>query len=103
MVQVGEAWMPILCSIECARTSLRAPSEPSALTRNFGTRNSEMPLGAGRRVGQARQHEMDDVVGEVVLAVGDEDLLPGERVGAVVGALGSGAQTRRRRSRPAAR
>ena len=25
-------------------TSLRWPSEPSALTRNFGTRNSEMPF-----------------------------------------------------------
>ena len=30
---------------------------------------------ARRRIGQARQHEMDDVVGEIVLAVGDEDLL----------------------------
>ncbi len=25
-------------------TSLRAPSEPSALTRNFGTRNRQMPF-----------------------------------------------------------
>ena len=37
-------------------------------------------LGAGRRVGQPRQHEMDDVVGHVVLAIGDEDLLPGDAV-----------------------
>ncbi len=47
---------------------------------------------AGRRVGQPRQHEMDDVVGEIVLAVGDEDLLPGDAVAAVGGALGAGAQ-----------
>ncbi len=75
--------MPILCSTECARTSLRVPSEPSSLTRNFGTRNSEMPFGAGRRIGQARQHEMDDVVGQVVLAIGDEDLRAGDAIGAV--------------------
>ena len=31
-------------------------------------------LGARRRVGRAREHEVDDVVGVVVLAVGDEDL-----------------------------
>src|ERR1041385_7964089 len=41
---VGGAWMPSLCSIEWARTSFRGPSEPSALSRNFGTRKSEMPL-----------------------------------------------------------
>ena len=48
--------------------------------------------GAGRRIGQARQHEMDDVVGEVVLAVGDEDLLAVDAIAAVAGALGLGAQ-----------
>ena len=58
---------------------------------------------AGRRVGQACQHEMDDVVGEIMLAIGDKDLLPGDAIGAVAGALGAGAQVRRRRSRPAAR
>ena len=31
-------------------------------------------------IGQARQHQMQDVVGQVVLAGGDEDLLPGELV-----------------------
>ena len=40
--------------------------------------------GAGGRVGDAGQHEVDDVVGEVVLAVGDEDLLAGDAPGAVV-------------------
>ena len=47
---------------------------------------------SGGRVGQPRQHEMHDVVGHVVLAVGDEDLLPGQAIAAVAGALGPGAQ-----------
>ncbi len=47
---------------------------------------------AGRRVRQPRQHEMNDVVGEVVLAVGDEDLLAGDAVGAVAGAYRARAQ-----------
>ena len=47
---------------------------------------------AGRRVRQPRQHEVDDVVGEVVLAIGDEDLLPGDAIAAVGGAHGAGAQ-----------
>ena len=41
---VGLAWMPSLCSIDTQRTSLRGPSEPSALTSTFGTTNSEMPF-----------------------------------------------------------
>ena len=45
---------------------------------------------AGRRVGQAREHEMDDVLGHVVLAVGDEDLLAEQAIGSVLGALGPG-------------
>ena len=36
--------MPILCSIEPQVTPLRAPSEPSALTRILGTTNSDTPL-----------------------------------------------------------
>ncbi|MNE62515.1 hypothetical protein D3C80_1577980 [compost metagenome] len=43
ITQVAEALMPILCSMEPQLTGLRAPSEPSASTRNLGTRNSEMP------------------------------------------------------------
>ena len=41
-------------------------------------------LGARRRVRGAGQDEVDDVVGEVVVAEGDEDLLAGDPVGAVV-------------------
>ncbi len=53
ITQVGLAWMPSLCSSETQTASLRAPGEPSAVTRNFGTRNIEMPFtpagASGRR------------------------------------------------------
>ena len=58
---------------------------------------------AGRRIGQPRQHEMDDVVGEIVLAVGDVDLLAGDAVAAVAGAARRACAARSSRSRPAAR
>ena len=56
-------------------------------------------LGARRRIRQARQHQMDDVLGEVVLAVGDEDLGAGNLVGAVALGLRLGAQGREVRPR----
>ena len=37
----------------------------------------------GGRVGQAGQHQMNDVLRQVVIAKADVDLLPGDRVGAV--------------------
>ena len=49
-------------------------------------------LGALRGVGQAGQDDMDDVVGHVVLAGGDEDLGAGDLVAAVGLRLGLGAQ-----------
>ena len=45
-----------------------------------------------RGAGDARQHQVDDVLGQVVLAGGDEDLLPGDAVAAVALRLGAGAQ-----------
>ena len=66
--------MPSLCSIETQVRSLRAPRLPSAATRNFGATNSEIPRVPAGRVGQSREHEMDDVLGDVVFAPGDEDL-----------------------------
>ncbi len=78
MTQVALPWMPILCSMEPQDTPLRAPSEPSSFTRNFGTTKSEMPFGSGGRALDAGEDEMDDVLGEVVLAGRDEDLGAGE-------------------------
>ncbi|MCY1529036.1 hypothetical protein D9M68_641620 [compost metagenome] len=50
---VALPWMPILCSRPAQKIGLRSPSEPSALTWNFGTTNRLMPLlplgASGRR------------------------------------------------------
>ena len=68
-----------------ARRAVRVEQE-------FRHQEQRNALRAGRRIRQPRQHEVDDVVGEVVLAVGDEDLLPDDAIAAVAGALGAGAQ-----------
>ena len=47
---------------------------------------------AGRRVRQAGEDEMDDVVGHLVVAVGDEDLGAENAVGAVALPLGAGLE-----------
>src|SRR5690606_34015443 len=47
---------------------------------------------AGGRVGQACEYQVHDVVGEVVLAGGDEDLCAGDRVAAVGRRLGTGLE-----------
>ena len=51
--QVALPWMPIFSSIAPQVMPLRVPIEPSGFGRNFGTRNSEMPLlpsgASGRR------------------------------------------------------
>ena len=68
------------------------PERAVGVGQEFRDDEERDALGAGGRIGQPREHEMHDVVGEVVLAVGDEDLLPGDAVAAVGGALGAGAQ-----------
>ena len=49
-------------------------------------------LGAGRRVRQPSQHQVDDVLGQIVFTGRDEDLVAGELVGAVALRFGPGAQ-----------
>ena len=44
-----------------------------AIGVELGYQEQRQPLGAGRRIGQAREHQVHDVVGQVVLATGDED------------------------------
>jgi hypothetical protein len=58
----------------------------------FGRKKQRDAARSGRRVGQARQHEMDNVVRHVVVAPGDEDLLAAEAVGAVAARHRRGAQ-----------
>jgi hypothetical protein len=48
--------------------------------------------GAGGGIGQSRQHEMHDVVGHVVVAIGDVDLGAENAVAAIIGAFGATAQ-----------
>ena len=68
----------------CARRACRRPS-----TRHLRHQEERDAARAGRRVGQPRQHEMHDVVGKIVLAIGDEDLLAEDAVGAVAGGVGA--------------
>ncbi len=62
------------------------------LDQELGHQEQRDAARAGRRVGQARQHQVDDVGGEVLLAAGDEDLGAGEGVAAVGARFGAGAQ-----------
>ena len=60
--------------------------------QKLGYQKERNALCSRRRVGEPRQNHMNDVVGEIVLAIGDEDLLSGDAVTAVRRALGLGAQ-----------
>jgi len=51
-------------------------------------------LDPGRCIGQTRQHQMDDVLGQILLAAADEDLAAADPVAAVGLGLGAGAQQR---------
>ena len=64
-----------------------------ALVRRQPLRHQEQTdaLRPRRRVRQPSEHEVDDVVGEIVLAGRDEDLRPGHEVGAVAGWSGARA------------
>ena len=68
------------------------PQRAVFVDHEFRHEEQRDPLGAGGRIRQARQHEMHDVVGHVVLAIGDEDLRPLDAIGAVGLLLGAGAQ-----------
>ena len=103
--EIGDGALAIAVSHRAGRRSLDAE-----LVLNAGAAQivaaREAPLGVGeelrreeerdslralRRVGEPREHEMHDVLGQIVLAIGDEDLLPEEAVGAVRPRLGLGA------------
>src|SRR6516162_2090385 len=51
-----------------------------AIGQEFGDEKERDPPAAGRRIGGARQHHVDDVWREVVVAVGDKNLLAGDAV-----------------------
>ena len=78
--QVALPWMPILCSRPPQQMPLRSPSEPSALTMNFGTTNSEMPFEPAGASGRRASTRWTMFSAQVVLAGGDEDLVAGDLV-----------------------
>ena len=92
MVQVGEACMPSLCSTPLGIDVVARAERAVGIDQEFRHQEQRNAPGAGGRIGQARQHEMHDVVGHVVLAIGDEDLRALDAIAAVGRALGAGAQ-----------
>ena len=62
------------------------------IDEELGHHEQRNPLGAGRRIGQARKHQMHDVLDHVVLARADENLLARELVAAVGLRFGLAAQ-----------
>ena len=94
---------PSLWFRPASATSLRSPvSSPSVSTSFFGTMNSEMPRGAGDqlavRPGNLGQHQVDDVLGQLMLAGRDPHLVAleavarAERIAFEVVAIGHGAR-----------
>ena len=75
--------MPSLCSRPAQTTSLRAPSDAVFVDEALRHQEQRDAARAGRRIGQARQHQVHDVVGHLVVAVGDEDLGAEDAVAAV--------------------
>ena len=71
---------------------MRAHIVAPAVRHHLGHQEQRDALGAGWRIGQTREHEMNDVVGQIVLAIGDENFRAGEAIGPVSGTFGLAAQ-----------
>ena len=95
--------MPIFSSMEPHDTLLRTPGAPLASGMNFRHDEQRNPLHALGRALDAGQHQMDDVLRQVVLAGGNEDLLAGNLVAAILVGHCLGAQQIPDRCRSAAR
>ena len=63
-----------------------------AIGIELGHQKQRQPLGPGRCIGQTRQHQVHDVVGQVVLAAGDKNLGAADHVTAVLLRHGAGAR-----------
>ena len=92
MTQVGEAWMPILCSIEPHATPLRAAGVAVGVRQQLRHQEQADAARTGRRIDEPREHQVHDVARQVVLAAADEDLGTGDPAGAVAAGLGTRAQ-----------
>ena len=80
---MDEPLMPILCSIDAHLTSLGSAGCPVRADAPFGHDEQRQALGARGRALDARQHQVDDVLRQVVVAAGDEDLRAADLVAAV--------------------
>jgi hypothetical protein len=74
ITQVTEAWMPILCSMEPHRQRIALAHAAVLADLELGHDEQRDAFHASRRIGQAGQHQVHDVFGEVMFAGGDEDL-----------------------------
>ncbi len=67
--------------------------EPAAVLRNAARRQEQrQPARARRRIGQARQHQVHDVLAHVLVAARDEDLAAVQAVAAIAPGPGLAAQ-----------
>ncbi len=87
--------MPSLCSMPPGRSAFASPSAPSSADEPLGGYEQRDAAAAFRRIRQAGQHQVDDVLGQVVIAPGDEDLLPMQTIAALAVRLGAGGQRRK--------
>ncbi len=72
--------MPILCSMAGADHAIARAGAALVVGQEFRHQEQADALHAGRRVRQAGEHQVDDVLRQVVLARGDEDLAAGDAV-----------------------
>jgi hypothetical protein len=66
------------------------PERPIGLDQVFRDHEQRDASAACRRPGKPREHQVDDVLGELVVAPGDVDLGPGDAVLAGMLAIGDG-------------
>ena len=91
----GAGWGSVHAELvlDAARIDVVAFAERAiGLDQEFRNQEQRNALGARGRIGQSRQHEMHDVVGHVVVAIGDEDLGALDAVAAIACAFGAGPQ-----------
>ena len=84
--------MPSLCSMPDAEDVVPRAKPAVGVGQEFRDEEERDARRSGRRIGKPRQHEMHDVLGEIVLAVGDEDFLAEDAVGSVGAPFGAGRQ-----------
>ena len=80
-----------MCSIPAQRRSLRCAERSVGVDEEFRRKEQRKAARARRRAGQPGENEMDDILGHVVLAIGDEDLLAEQPIGSILGAFRPGS------------